>query len=149
MKAAGTTGTIGPNLDEELTADPPSAVRESTVDPNKEIATGYSANIMPKNYGAALTKQQLNALVNYIYHSTNTKAKRATTTSTHSLAAIRPPLGSRRSPTGQRSETGSAAQCSFPSGRLWRRGNRARWPGGSAHALMIGVLPRPIGAFPR
>jgi cytochrome c553 len=80
MKAAGTTGTIGPNLDKELTADPPSATRESTVDPNKEIATGYSANIMPKNYGTALTEQQLKALVNYVYHSTNTKAKRASTT---------------------------------------------------------------------
>jgi hypothetical protein len=43
-----TTATIDPNLDKELTADPASAMRESTVDPNKEIATGYSANIMPK-----------------------------------------------------------------------------------------------------
>lgn len=80
MKAAGTTGTIGPNLDKELTADPASATRESTVDPNKEIATGYQANIMPKNYGTALTDQQLNAVVNFVYHSTNTKAKRASTT---------------------------------------------------------------------
>lgn len=77
MKAAGTTGTIGPNLDKELSADPASAARESTVDPNKEIATGYSANIMPKNYGTALTNKQLDALVNYVYRSTNAKAKRA------------------------------------------------------------------------
>ena len=75
MKAAGTTGTIGPNLDKELTADPASATRESIVDPNKEIVPGYSANVMPTNYGTALTKQELDALVNYVYHSTNTKAK--------------------------------------------------------------------------
>ena len=75
MKAAGATGTIGPNLDKELTADPASATRESVVDPNKEIVPGYSANVMPTNYGTALTKQELDALVNYIYHSTNTKAK--------------------------------------------------------------------------
>ena len=75
MKAAGTSGTIGPNLDKELTADPASATRESIVDPNKEIITGYSANVMPTNYGTALTKQELDALVNYVYHSTNTKAK--------------------------------------------------------------------------
>ena len=56
MKAAGTSGTIGPNLDKELTADPPSATRESIVDPNKEIVSGYSANVMPTNYGTALTK---------------------------------------------------------------------------------------------
>jgi mono/diheme cytochrome c family protein len=75
MKAAGSTGTIGPNLDKELTADPASATRESTVDPNKEIAKGYQGNIMPTNYGTALTEQQLTAVVNFVYHSTNTKAK--------------------------------------------------------------------------
>ena len=75
MKAAGTSGTIGPNLDKELTADPASATRESIVDPNKEIISGYSANVMPTNYGTALTAQELDTLVNYVYHSTNTKAK--------------------------------------------------------------------------
>jgi mono/diheme cytochrome c family protein len=77
MKAAGTSGTIGPNLDKELTSDPASAARESIVDPNKEIIPGYSANVMPTNYGTALTKPELAALVNYVYHSTNAKAKRA------------------------------------------------------------------------
>jgi mono/diheme cytochrome c family protein len=75
MQAAGATGTIGPNLDKELTADPASATRESIVDPNKEIVPGYSANVMPTNYGKALTSEELDALVNYVYHSTNTKAK--------------------------------------------------------------------------
>ena len=75
MQAAGASGTIGPNLDKELTADPASATRESIVDPNKEIIPGYSANVMPTNYGKALTSQELDALVNYVYHSTNTKAK--------------------------------------------------------------------------
>ncbi len=77
MKAAGANGTIGPNLDKELTADPRSATRESIVDPNKEIVPGYSANVMPTNYGKALTSQELDALVNYVFHSTNTKAKAA------------------------------------------------------------------------
>jgi len=75
MKAAGTTGTTGPNLDKVLTADPASATLESTVSPNKEIVPGYKANVMPQNYGTRLTKTQLNALINYVYHSTNTKAK--------------------------------------------------------------------------
>ncbi len=77
MKAAGASGTIGPNLDKELTADPASATRESIVDPNKEIIPGYSANVMPTNYGTAFTKAELDALVAYVYRSTNTKAKRA------------------------------------------------------------------------
>src|SRR5664279_3022960 len=80
MSAAGTSGTIGPNLDKELTSDPPSATRESIVDPNKEIVPGYHANVMPSNYATALTPQQLDAVVNYVYHSTNTKAKGAKTT---------------------------------------------------------------------
>ena len=79
MKAAGTSGTTGPNLDKELTSDPPSATRESIVDPNKEIVPGYQANVMPPNYATALTPQQLDALVNYVYHSTNTKFKRSKT----------------------------------------------------------------------
>jgi cytochrome c oxidase subunit II len=80
MAAAGTSGTTGPNLDKELTSDPPSATRESIVDPNKEIVAGYHANVMPPNYATALTPQQLDAVVNYVYHSTNTKYKQTTTT---------------------------------------------------------------------
>jgi len=37
MRAAGTSGTTGPNLDKELTSDPPAPTRESIVNPNKEI----------------------------------------------------------------------------------------------------------------
>jgi mono/diheme cytochrome c family protein len=77
MQAAGTSGTIGPNLDKELTSDPPSATRESIVNPNKEIVTGYHANVMPSNYATALSPQELDAVVNYVYHSTNIKAKRS------------------------------------------------------------------------
>jgi hypothetical protein len=74
LTAAGTTATVGPNLSKELTADPASATLESVVDPNKEIVSGYPANLMPKNYGTALTKAQLKALVDYVYKNTNVKA---------------------------------------------------------------------------
>src|SRR5438309_7262118 len=79
MKAAGTSGTTGPNLDKELTSDPPSATRESIVAPNKEIVPGYPANVMPPNYATALSSEQLNAVVNYVYHSTNLKFKHTKT----------------------------------------------------------------------
>ena len=75
MSAAGTSGTIGPNLDKVLTSDPASATRESIVAPNKEIVPGYRANVMPSNYATVLTPQELTAVVNYVYDSTNTKAK--------------------------------------------------------------------------
>jgi mono/diheme cytochrome c family protein len=77
MKAAAANGTIGPNLDKELAADPPAPTRESIVDPNKEIVPDYSANVMPTNYGTAFSKAEIDALVTYVYHSTNTKARRA------------------------------------------------------------------------
>src|SRR5437763_4229370 len=80
MAAAGTSGTTGPNLDKELTSDPPSATRDSIVDPHKEIVPDYRANVMPPNYATALSPQQLDAVVNYVYHSTNTKYRHSTTT---------------------------------------------------------------------
>jgi hypothetical protein len=36
------------------------------VDPNSEIAEGYSANVMPTNYGNAIPKNELNALVEFL-----------------------------------------------------------------------------------
>ena len=66
MNAAGTSGTTGPNLDKELTADPPSATRESIVDPNKQIAPGYPPNIMPPNFGQTLTPKQIDDLVAFL-----------------------------------------------------------------------------------
>jgi len=69
MKAAGTSSATGPSLDKELAQDPASAIRESIVDPNKEIATGFAKGVMPVNYGKTLNKQQIDALTAYIYKS--------------------------------------------------------------------------------
>lgn len=69
MAAAGTTGQVGPNLDTFLAKDPKPAILESIVNPEKEIAKGYSAGIMPPNYGQTLSPAELKALVNYIYDS--------------------------------------------------------------------------------
>ena len=66
MKAAGTSAQTGPNLDEALTQDDAAAIREMIVEPGKEIAKGYGANIMPPNYGQTLTAAEIDALVTYI-----------------------------------------------------------------------------------
>ena len=72
MKAAGATGTKGPDLDKDarLPTRPP---RRSTsiVAPDKEIIPGYKKGVMPADYGKTLTKPQLAALVAYIYKSTH------------------------------------------------------------------------------
>lgn len=66
LKAAGTSAQTGPNLDEALTKDDAAAIREMIVDPGKEIAKGYGANIMPPNYGQTLSAAEVDALVTYI-----------------------------------------------------------------------------------
>jgi cytochrome c oxidase subunit II len=66
LKDAGATGKVGPDLDTVLKGKDETFIRESIVDPNKEIADGYSANIMPPNFGQTLQPAQLDALVKYL-----------------------------------------------------------------------------------
>jgi cytochrome c oxidase subunit 2 len=72
LAKAGSTGTIGPPLD-NVSADAKAAgetvsayVRESIVAPNKHIAKGFPPNVMPKTYGSTLSAKELDALVAYI-----------------------------------------------------------------------------------
>ncbi len=59
-------GTIGPNLDEVLADKDEAFIRESIVDPNKVIADGYQANVMPPNDGDTLQPGQIDALTTYL-----------------------------------------------------------------------------------
>jgi cytochrome c551/c552 len=73
FQPAGSTGTIGPNLDTAPAADAKADhnmdlaafVRQSIVDPNAYIAKGYSQGIMPANFGS-LSSKDLNDLVAFI-----------------------------------------------------------------------------------
>ena len=70
--AAGASAKVGPDLDKLKTyaqqAKQPldAFVRESIVKPNAYIQTGYPRNVMPQTFGQALSKQQLDALVQYL-----------------------------------------------------------------------------------
>ena len=66
FSAAGSSGAIGPNLDESLQGKDATFVREAIVEPNKETAQGYPANVMPDNYGQELTPKQLDDLVAFL-----------------------------------------------------------------------------------
>jgi cytochrome c oxidase subunit II len=75
LKAAGSSATTGPDLD-KLAAEAQAAgkpleafVRESIVDPNAYVAKGYPKNVMPATFGKALSKQELDALVQYLISS--------------------------------------------------------------------------------
>jgi mono/diheme cytochrome c family protein len=66
FKAANATGTVGPDLDTALQGKDPVFVKESIVDPNKEITQGYQPNIMPGNFGQTLSPTQINDLVAFL-----------------------------------------------------------------------------------
>jgi cytochrome c oxidase subunit II len=75
LTAAGATGKVGPDLD-NLPAEAQAAgqpldafVHDSIVDPNKYVAKGFHPNVMPATFGTALSKQQLDALVQYLISS--------------------------------------------------------------------------------
>ncbi len=75
LKAAGTTATVGPVLDDALPGMSPDEVKQSITDPNAKIAPGFNANVMPSNFGDSLTPQQLNQLVAYLLQSVGASAK--------------------------------------------------------------------------
>jgi mono/diheme cytochrome c family protein len=66
FSAAGTNASVGPNLDEALQGKDAAFVRESIVDPNKEIASGYAPNVMPQDFGQKLTPKQIDDLVAFL-----------------------------------------------------------------------------------
>ena len=73
LAAAGTTGTVGPNLGTSIVPDAKKAgmpVKAFTMDsilkPNSFIAPGYAPNVMPQTFGQTLTPTQVQALVNFI-----------------------------------------------------------------------------------
>jgi mono/diheme cytochrome c family protein len=63
---AGATGTVGPDLGTALKGKSPAFVKESIVDPNKEIAKGYPPNVMPQAFGQHLSAKQLDDLVAFL-----------------------------------------------------------------------------------
>lgn len=68
--AAASTGAIGPDLNEFLAPDDtPASIEEMIVDPNAEIAEGYSPDVMPKNYAELLSSQEIADLVAFLYEN--------------------------------------------------------------------------------
>lgn len=67
---AGTAGGVGPDLDKVLAGKDAAFIKESIVNPGKEIAAGYPANVMPPNYEQLLSPAELDALVQYVLKAT-------------------------------------------------------------------------------
>jgi cytochrome c551/c552 len=65
---AGTSlsGVVGPALSTIGAMHDADYIRQSIVDPNAVIAQGYSAGIMPQNFGTAIPQEDLDAIVEYL-----------------------------------------------------------------------------------
>ena len=66
FKAAGTSATVGPDLDEALKGKDSAFIEESITDPNSEVASGFPPNIMPQDYASQLSSQELADLVAFL-----------------------------------------------------------------------------------
>ena len=79
LAAAGTNGTVGPNLDKDLKASCQTAqskqvrgatlqqcIRTAITKPYAYIPSGYKAGVMPSNFGQTLTPSEITALVNFL-----------------------------------------------------------------------------------
>jgi mono/diheme cytochrome c family protein len=70
LSKAGATGNIGPDLNDlasspDIKGNPEDYVRESIVDPDKVVAQGFNAGVMP-SFDGKLTDKQVQALVQYL-----------------------------------------------------------------------------------
>lgn len=63
---AGTAGQTGPDLDKVLAGKDAAFIEKSITDPDAEIAAGFQAGIMPRDYGDTLSAEELKALVTYL-----------------------------------------------------------------------------------
>jgi mono/diheme cytochrome c family protein len=80
---AHTTGNVGPDLNQRLRSDCatpqsqkirgkalPQCIETAITKPYAYLPSGYSAGIMPSNFGQRLTKSEITALVNYLQAAT-------------------------------------------------------------------------------
>jgi mono/diheme cytochrome c family protein len=65
LEAAGTGGTLGPDLDDALPGMSASQIEQSIVDPSARIAQGFT-DAMPKDYETTIPGEDLTALVRYL-----------------------------------------------------------------------------------
>ena len=68
---AGTQGGTGPDLDQVLKGKDAAFIERSIVEPDAEVAQGFTKGIMPANYGDTLGQPDVDALVKYLSEATN------------------------------------------------------------------------------
>jgi cytochrome c oxidase subunit 2 len=66
FQAAGSSGAVGPDLDQTLAGKDAAFIKESIVNPEAEIAPNYPPGVMPSNYGETLEPKQIDDLVAFL-----------------------------------------------------------------------------------
>lgn len=66
LAAARAAGTTGPDLDQVIPGMTPAEIKQSIIDPNAKISPGYPPNVMPDNFGDAISPSELAALVKFL-----------------------------------------------------------------------------------
>jgi cytochrome c2 len=66
LAKAHASGTTGPNLDDVLPGMSAAEIKQSIVDPNAKITSGYGAGIMPSSFGQTIQPSDLTALIKFL-----------------------------------------------------------------------------------
>jgi mono/diheme cytochrome c family protein len=65
LSNAGTTGTVGPNLN-KIAATGAAFIKQSIEDPNAKITAGFPKGVMPQDFKSRLGPAKVDALVKYL-----------------------------------------------------------------------------------
>jgi cytochrome c oxidase subunit 2 len=68
---AGAKGQVGPDLGKVLKGKDAAFIKQSILEPDKEIAPGFQPGVMPSNFGDTLSPEQVDALVKYLSEVTS------------------------------------------------------------------------------
>ncbi len=67
LEAAGSSGNVGPNLDEELPGQDAKLIEQSIIDPGAKIVQGFNP-VMPASYGTSIPPDELKLLVDFLFN---------------------------------------------------------------------------------
>jgi mono/diheme cytochrome c family protein len=84
LAAASASGTTGPNLDDVLPGMSAAEIKQSIVDPNAKITSGYPSGIMPQTFGQTISPSDLTALVKFLMQYAGKGGASSTTSTTGS-----------------------------------------------------------------
>ena len=75
FKAAQSSGTTGPDLDEALAGMSANEIEQSITDPNAKITPGYPPNVMPSTFGQTINPKDLGTLVKFLQQNAGQQGK--------------------------------------------------------------------------